>query len=93
MRPGGMTGYDAPIEYDREAKGYFYSDPTYSIRNGPLVSDDAPVLRQALAMLQQFQGLGLSEELGDIVQHHRGDLIYREICNLDGFRHFHGGRF
>ena len=68
MRPGGMTGYDAPIEYDREAKGYFYSDLNYSIRNGPLVSDDAPVLRQALAMLQQFQGLGLSEEFGDIVQ-------------------------
>lgn len=68
MRPGGMTGYEAPIEYDREAKGYFYSDPTYSIRNSPLVSDDAPVLRQALAMLQQFQGLGLSEELGGIVK-------------------------
>ncbi|SNC77621.1 Predicted DNA-binding transcriptional regulator YafY, contains an HTH and WYL domains [Hymenobacter gelipurpurascens] len=68
MRPGGMTGYEAPIEYDREAKGYYYSDPTYSIRNSPLVSDDAPVLRQALAMLQQFRGLGLSEELGDIVK-------------------------
>ncbi len=68
MRPGGMTGYEAPIEYDRDSKGYFYSDPTYSIRNSPLVSNDAPVLRQALAMLQQFQGLGLGDELGDIVK-------------------------
>ena len=68
MRPGGMTGYEAPIEFDREHRGYYYADPAYSIRNGPLVSDDAPVLRQALTMLQQFQGLGLGEELARLVQ-------------------------
>ena len=67
MREGGSTGYNAPIEWNRE-RGYYYTDPDFSVRNSPLVSDDAAVLRQALATLRQLQGLGLSEEMNDLVQ-------------------------
>lgn len=67
MKEGGSAGYNAPLEWTR-AQGYHYTDPTYSIYNSPLVSEDADVLRQALAMLQQFQGLGLGDELTELVQ-------------------------
>jgi len=73
MREGGSTGYNAPIGWSRE-RGYYYTEPEYSIRNSPLVSDDAAVLRQALAMRQQFQGLGLGDELRDLVQRVEGHL-------------------
>ena len=74
MRPGGITGYEAPIECDRETGRYYYSDPAYSIRNSPLVQADADVLRQALAMLRQFRGLGLSDELDELAGRVEGHL-------------------
>ena len=76
MREGGSTGYNAPIEWSRE-RGYYYADSEFSIHNSPLVSDDAAVLRQALATLRQLQGLGLSEELDDLVQRVEGHLQAR----------------
>ena len=74
MRPGGITGYEAPIECNRNTGHYYYADPAYSIRNSPLVQADADVLRQALAMLQQFQGLGLNDELHELAQRVAGHL-------------------
>jgi predicted DNA-binding transcriptional regulator YafY len=68
MRPGGITGYEAPIECDRDTGSYSYSDPAYSIRNSPLVSDDAAVLQQVLGLLHQFEGLGLGDELHELAQ-------------------------
>jgi predicted DNA-binding transcriptional regulator YafY len=67
MKLGGDSGLDAPIEFDRKAGYYRYTEPGYSIRNSPLMVDDAEVLRQALTVLQQFQGLGLSEALNALV--------------------------
>ena len=54
MKLGGNSGLDAPIEFDRKAGCYRYTEPGYSIRDSPLVVDDAEVLRQALTVLQQF---------------------------------------
>ncbi|MDQ2769896.1 MAG: WYL domain-containing protein [Bacteroidota bacterium] len=59
--------YQAPLVNDRE-RGYYYTEPGFSIVKSPLVSEDAAVLRQVLAALRQFQGLGLSEELDEVVQ-------------------------
>ena len=66
MRPGGATGYEAPIEYSPE-RGYYYDPPTYSIFNNPLTLDDLSVLQQALGTLRQLQGLHLSGELDELV--------------------------
>lgn len=73
MREGGSTGYNAPIEWNRE-RGYHYTDSEFSIWNSPLVSDDAAVLRQVLGLLQQFQGLGLGDELHELAQRVEGHL-------------------
>ena len=68
MKPGGKSGYDAPIHCDRsEGKGfYYYTDPDYSIDNSPLTSEDADVVRQVLEVLAPFRGLPLLADLEDV---------------------------
>jgi predicted DNA-binding transcriptional regulator YafY len=61
------TTYNAPIEVEA-GRGYYYADPDFSIANTPLTRDDLPVLHQTLAVLRQLQGLGLSDELTEVVQ-------------------------
>jgi predicted DNA-binding transcriptional regulator YafY len=61
------TTYQAPIEVEA-GRGYYYADPDFSIANTPLTRDDLPVLHQTLAVLRQLQGLGLSDELTEVVQ-------------------------
>lgn len=65
--------YHAPLVYTREL-GYHYTEPGFSILGSPLVEADADVLRQALALLRQFQGLGLSDELHELAQRVEGHL-------------------
>jgi predicted DNA-binding transcriptional regulator YafY len=67
MRPSGATGYDAPIAFDPE-RGYYYSKTGYSIFDSPITVHDLPVLQQAMGLLRQLAGLGLSEELGGVVE-------------------------
>ena len=67
MREGGSTGYNAPIAHTRDL-GYHYTDATFRLHDSPLETSDAAVLRQALAALRQFEGLGLGDDLDDIVQ-------------------------
>ena len=61
------TTYQAPIEIE-PGRGYYYADSDFSIANTPLTRDDLPVLHQTLSVLRQLQGLGLSDELTEIVQ-------------------------
>lgn len=67
MRPSGATGYNAPIVFDSES-GYSYSEAGYSIFASPVTVHDLPVLQQAVGLLRQLTGLGLSRELGDILE-------------------------
>ncbi|WP_306642368.1 helix-turn-helix transcriptional regulator [Sanyastnella coralliicola] len=52
------SGYEAPIETFREGrKAYYrYSDPTFSINLTPLNQTEAEKLRNALSILQRFEG-------------------------------------
>lgn len=96
MKPHGSTGFNAPIAFDKARGGYIYTDPSYSINKNPLRVDDVPVLRQALTMLQQFQGLGLSTELDEIVgrverhlnqhQHTEGPIViqFEQVTDYAG---------
>lgn len=67
MKPGGTTGYEAPIEFSPE-RGYRYTMPGYSIFQSPITLNDLPVLQQVLANLRQLLGLGLTDELSELVQ-------------------------
>lgn len=65
--------YNAPLVYSRD-QGYYYDEPNFSLFKSPLVSDDATVLRQVLGLLQQFEGLGLGDELHELTQRVEGHL-------------------
>jgi predicted DNA-binding transcriptional regulator YafY len=65
--------YNAPLMYSRD-QGYYYDEPNFSLFKSPLVSDDAVVLRQVLGLLQQFEGLGLGDELHELTQRVEGHL-------------------
>lgn len=52
-------GYKAPIAKRRDGYKhlFFYSDASFSIKRAPLSSRDKSALAQAVALLQQFEGL------------------------------------
>jgi len=47
--------YNAPIEFSKIFKGYYYTDPNYSIDNLPLNQTDIKALELAATTLKQYQ--------------------------------------
>jgi len=91
--------YNAPLAYTRDL-GYHYTEPGFSILGSPLVQADTDVLRQALAALQQLQGLGLSDELHDLAQRVEGHLRAqpeaapaRQLISFEQVPDYAGARF
>lgn len=76
MRPGGATGYDAPLEFT-PGQGYHYTKPGYSIFNNPLTIEDLATLQEVLQILKQLQGLGMAEEMATLVQRLELRLSYQ----------------
>ncbi len=66
MRKEPPEGFGAPIV--RKMKQIYYNDVKYSIHNMPLIASDAKVIQEAVAMLEQFQGLPHSGELMTLLQ-------------------------
>jgi predicted DNA-binding transcriptional regulator YafY len=91
------THHDAPIKYSRK-KGYYYTDPDYSIYKTPLTSEDLLVLHQSLHTLKSFRGLGIAEDLSELVQrleHHlpSDDSTTRPILQLEAVPDYTGSEF
>jgi predicted DNA-binding transcriptional regulator YafY len=57
MKYDAELGYDAPIEYSPQHKGYYYSDPNYSITKIPLKQEDLYAMEFACSILRQFEGI------------------------------------
>jgi len=55
MRNDAALGYEAPIVYDKYEKGYYYSDPEYTIKKIPLGEEDLDALQFAAMTLYQFR--------------------------------------
>ncbi|MDX1652112.1 MAG: WYL domain-containing protein [Brumimicrobium sp.] len=47
--------HDAPIKYSKKHKGYYYTDPDFSINEIPLSEDDIDSIQFALSTLSQFR--------------------------------------
>ena len=56
--------FDAPIKYSKIYKGYYYTDPTYSIDKIPLSEDDIEAIKFASSTLMQFRHVGLFKQFG-----------------------------
>lgn len=61
------THHNAPIEYNRK-RGYHYTEPEYSIHKTPLTSEDLVILHQSLHTLKALRGLGLADDLDELIQ-------------------------
>jgi predicted DNA-binding transcriptional regulator YafY len=68
MRNDKALGYNAPIEYDRKEKSYYYSRRDYSITESPLNKSDSAELKGAIALLQQFTGFRHLEGIDNIIK-------------------------
>ena len=68
MRSDVALGYNAPIEYDRSEKSYYYSDRSYSITEAPLNRSDSDELKNAISLLRQFTGFQHLEGIENIIQ-------------------------
>lgn len=55
MREDLELGYEAPIKYSRLHKGYYYTDPEYTIQSIPLNSDDVDAIKLAANTLFNFR--------------------------------------
>ncbi|GAB4047356.1 helix-turn-helix transcriptional regulator [Spirosoma litoris] len=72
--------HDAPIEYDKRANGYYYSNPQFRLLNLMLTPDDMEALEQAREVLAATQGASVADELDNALQRVRQSLdIIREV--------------
>jgi len=55
MREDVSLGFEAPIKYSRAHKGYFYTDPDYTIQNIPLNNEDVDAIKLAANTLFNFR--------------------------------------
>jgi predicted DNA-binding transcriptional regulator YafY len=65
MRYDKRLNYHAPIEYSKKPKGYYYTDPDFSIEKLPLNENDIEMFELLLESAQRVKGAqGLSEVEG-----------------------------
>jgi predicted DNA-binding transcriptional regulator YafY len=67
MQHDEELGYLAPIKYDKRQKGYYYTDPNFSISNIPLKEHDLYALEFAVALLKQFEGIDTVAQFSEAV--------------------------
>jgi predicted DNA-binding transcriptional regulator YafY len=59
MRHDKRLGFHAPIEYDRDRRGYKYEDPKYSINRFPLNREELKSMAFVANLLDQFKDIEL----------------------------------
>jgi predicted DNA-binding transcriptional regulator YafY len=76
MRNDERLNFNAPIAYCHINRGYYYTDPNYTIGTVPLTNDDFDLLTLAINILQQYMGTpiaaqfkGVVDKLGKVLSH------------------------
>jgi predicted DNA-binding transcriptional regulator YafY len=68
MRKLVPDGFEAPIRYDRLAKGYHYTDPDFKLGNLDLSTDDIASIRESLALVQSIGAGRIDEKFSHAMQ-------------------------
>ena len=85
-------GFYAPIEFSHVYKGYYYTDPTYSIEKINLENSDKDVIRIAVASLNQYKNSPLFRPFRDAIVkiskrvallEHAEDAEFREYIQFE----------
>lgn len=56
--------HDAPIKYSKKHKGYYYTNPEFSINEVPLSDDDVESIQFAVSTLAQFRDSAIFKQFG-----------------------------
>lgn len=99
MRYDELLGYHAPIAFCRKKRGYYYTDPDYSIEKIPLNAKDHRALVFAINTLKKFKDVplvhqfeGVVEKLGKVADQlpRRNDqvLSFEAVPVQKGMAHF-----
>lgn len=60
--------YCAPVEYDKNRKGYFYSDPTFMIQNVLLTEGDLFTVSTLMPLMEQYKNTPLEDSFRNIME-------------------------
>ena len=61
------TIYGAPIKFDRYHKGYYYTEPDFSIKEFPLTHDEIEALDFSTALFQQLKNTRMFEQFENAI--------------------------
>ncbi|MGH2645623.1 MAG: helix-turn-helix transcriptional regulator, partial [Chitinophagaceae bacterium] len=67
MKDSSDLNYNAPITFDHFQKGYYYSEPDYSINNMPVTEYELQGLEIAIGILQQFNNLPVIQQFEEAI--------------------------
>lgn len=68
MKNEGDLGFYAPIVYSKLEKGYYYSEPDYTIKEISLNHEEKEAIRFAATTLFQFKDLSIFDQFGSAIQ-------------------------
>jgi predicted DNA-binding transcriptional regulator YafY len=68
MRFEEHLGYEAPIAFHKLRKGYYYTDPNYSLEKIPLSHEEIDAVKFAAITLGQYKELELFKQFGDAIE-------------------------
>ena len=60
--------YDAPLEFDKARKGYYYSDSTFAIQNVLLTEGDLFTVSTVMPLLEQYKNTPLEDSFRSIME-------------------------
>ncbi|MEP6595228.1 MAG: WYL domain-containing protein [Ginsengibacter sp.] len=77
--------YGAPIKYDRNHGGYYYTEPGFSIKEFPLTHDEIEALDFSTALFQQLKGTKMFQQfenaINKVIEGYRISKIIRKSEN------------
>jgi predicted DNA-binding transcriptional regulator YafY len=79
MRLDDTLGYHAPIEYCAMNKGYYYTDPEYSINRITLNDEEIEILLRAINMIKAYKNINALSNFQSVVEKVVGHVNRRMI--------------
>lgn len=80
--------YDAPIEYDRLRKGYYYTEEGYSIYHIPVTQYELQGLEIARGLFKQFHGLPIIKQFEEAISKIADAVsVTKKKADEEGFIH------
>lgn len=83
MRYDEDLGFNAPIQFSKKHKGYYYAEPGYSIMNFPVSDEDMEAIKFAADTLEQYSNIPLFRQFRDAIQKINEKLKISDMAGED----------